>query len=98
MRSVALCCLTLLVACSTAPTTPHDQADAALTPKSVDTYVGNPSTKAYVRRTIEDVLGEPAQSLNRFITADTNIQEFKDARLVELLQQKWASVLTPVEN
>jgi hypothetical protein len=90
-RSVALCCLTLLAACTTGPRTPRDQADAVLTPKRVDTYVGNPSIKPFVRRTIDDVLGEPAQSLNRFVTADTNILEFKDARLVKQLQQKWAS-------
>lgn len=91
MRSVVLCCLTLLAACTTAPITPRDRADAALTPKRVDSYVGNPSTKAYARRTIEDILGEPARSLNRFVTADTNVLEFKDARLVKQLQQKWAS-------
>jgi len=91
MRSVALCCLALLAACTTAPITPRDQTTAALTPKRVDTYVGNSSTKAYARRTIEDVLGEPARSLSRFVTADTNILEFKDARLAKQLQQKWAS-------
>jgi lysophospholipase L1-like esterase len=91
LRSVALVCLTLLAACTTGPIIPSDQADAALSPQRVDTYVGNQSTKPYVRRTVEDVLGEPAQSLNRFVTADTNILEFKDARLVKLLQQKWAS-------
>jgi lysophospholipase L1-like esterase len=90
-RSVALGCLTLLAACTTGPITSRDQADAALTPKRVDSYVGNPSTKAYARRTIEDILGEPARSLNRFVTADTNVLEFKDARLVKQLQQKWAS-------
>lgn len=92
VRSVALCCLTLvLAACTTAPINPRDKLDTALTPQRVETYVGNPSARAYVRRTVEDVLGQPAQSLNRYVSANTNILEFKNARLVQQLQQKWAA-------
>ena len=81
----------MLTACTTTPITRPNEKGIALTPQRVDSFVGNPSTKAYARRSIEDVLGEPARSLSRFVTADTNIFEFKDARLVKLLQQKWAS-------
>ena len=92
MRSVALFCLTLLLAsCTTTPITSSDKPDTALVPKQVDTYVGNPTAKAYVRRTIGDVLGEQAQSLNRYVNANTNVLEFKDRRLIEQLQQKWAT-------
>jgi lysophospholipase L1-like esterase len=92
MRSGTLFFLTLLLAaCTTTPITPQDEAGAGLTPKRVYTYVGNSSTQAYARSTIGSVLGEPARSLNRSVTADTNVLEFKDVKLIKLLQQKWAS-------
>jgi len=91
-RLVSLFCLALLLsACTTVSITPRDKLDAALTPQRVETYVGNPLSKAYSGRTIESVLGEPAQSLNRSITAQTNVLEFKDAKLVRLLQDKWSA-------
>ena len=92
MRSVLLGCATLLlVSCTTAPIAPREKPDTALAPKRVDAYVGNPSAKAYTRRMIEDVLGQQAQSLNRYVTADTNVLEFKDVRLIQQLQQKWSA-------
>ena len=95
IRLASLCCMAMLLAsCTTPPTAPPAKPDTALVPKRVDTFVGNPSAKPYVRRTIESVLGEQAQSLNRFVTADTNILEFKDAKLIQQLQQKWASAKT----
>ena len=95
IRLASLCLMTMLLAsCTTPPVAPPAKPDTALIPKRVDSFVGNPSAKPYVRRTIESVLGERAQSLNRFVTADTNILEFKDARLIQQLQQKWASATT----
>ena len=92
VRGPSLCLVTLLLAsCTTAPLAPREKSGAALIPQRVDTFVGNPSAKPYARRTIEDLLGEPAKSLNRYVTAQTNVLEFKDARLVRQLQQKWAA-------
>ena len=92
VRGPLLCLVTLLLAsCTTAPLAPREKSGAALIPQRVDTFVGNPSAKPYARRTIEDLLGEPAKSLNRYVTAQTNVLEFKDARLVRQLQQKWAA-------
>jgi len=92
VRWVALCLVTLvLTSCTTAPIAPRDKSDAALVPQRVNTFVGNPSAKPYARRTIEDVLGERAQSLNRYVTAQTNVLEFKNARLIQQLQRKWAA-------
>ena len=92
VRGALLCLVTLLLAsCTTAPIAPREKADTALEPKRVTTFVGNPSAKPYARRTIEDVLGQQGQSLNSYVTAQTNIFEFKDARLVKQLQQKWAA-------
>jgi lysophospholipase L1-like esterase len=91
MRWATPCVLTLLlVSCTTAPIIPPEKIQTALVPKRVDTYVGNPKAKPYARRTIEDVLGDQARSLNRFVISDTNTLEFKDARLIQQLQQKWA--------
>jgi len=95
IRSALLGLVTLLVSsCTTAPMLSRDQASGALTPRRVDTFVGNPSAKAYAPRTIDDVLAQQGQSLNRYVTAETNIFEFKDARLVQRLQQKWATAKT----
>ncbi|MEY3630315.1 MAG: hypothetical protein RLY91_2081, partial [Pseudomonadota bacterium] len=95
IRSALLGLMTfLLVSCTTAPSIPQDKASGALTPKRVDTFVGNPSAKAYPPRTVDDLLAQQGQSLNRYVTAETNIFEFKDARLVQRLQQKWATAKT----
>ena len=75
-----------LASCTTAPKPPQDRASGALVPQRVDTFVGNPSAKAYARRTVDDFLAQQGQSLNRYVTAETNIFEFKDARLVQRLQ------------
>jgi lysophospholipase L1-like esterase len=92
VRWASLCLAALVLAsCTTAPIAPREKSDAALVPQRVATFVGNPSAKPYARRTIEDVLGERAQSLNRYVTAHTNIFEFKDARLIQQLQRKWAA-------
>ena len=92
MRGALSCLGTLLLAsCTTAPIAPRETADPGLVPQRVSTFVGNPSAKPYARRTIEDVLGQQAQSLNSYVTAQTNIFEFKDVRLVKQLQQKWAT-------
>jgi lysophospholipase L1-like esterase len=91
VRWASLCLATLvLTSCTTAPIAPREKSDAALVPQRVDTFLGNPSARPYARRTIEDVLGERAQSLNRYVTAQTNVLEFKDARLIQQLQRKWA--------
>ena len=89
----ALLCLAALVltSCTTIQIAPREKSDAALVPQRVATFVGNPTAKPYARRTIEDVFGERSQSLSRYVTAQTNIFEFKDARLVQQLQQKWAA-------
>ena len=89
----ALLCLAALVltSCTTTQIAPREKSDAALVPQRVATFVGNPTAKPYARRTIEDVFGERSQSLSRYVTAQTNIFEFKDARLVQQLQQKWAA-------
>jgi lysophospholipase L1-like esterase len=95
IRSTLLGLMTcLLASCTTAPTIPREKATEALAPQRADTFVGNPSAKAYAPRTIDDVLAQQGQSLNRYVTAQTNIFEFKDARLVQRLQQKWATATT----
>ena len=92
IRSASLCLVTLvLMSCTTAPIAPQKKPETGLTPQRVDTYVGDRSAKAYVRRTIVDVLGEQAGSLNRYVTADNNVIEFKEAGLIRQLQQKWAA-------
>lgn len=95
IRSALLGLVTLfLVSCATGPRPPRDKTTEALIPQRVDSYVGNPSAKAYTRRTVDDLLAQQGQSLNRYVTAETNIFEFKDARLVQRLQQKWAAAKT----
>jgi hypothetical protein len=95
IRSTLLGLVALFLgSCTTAPRPPQEKASGALVPQRVDTFVGNPSAKAYARRTVDDVLAQQGQSLNRYVTAETNIFEFKDARLVQRLQQKWAAAKT----
>ena len=90
MRWVLLCLgVLVLTSCTTAPIAPREKTDTALVPQRVTTFEGSPAAKTYTRRTIEDVFGDRAQSLNRYVTAQTNIFEFKDARLAKQLQQKW---------
>jgi lysophospholipase L1-like esterase len=92
MRWVLLCLgVLVLTSCTTAPIAPREKTDTALVPQRVTTFEGSPAAKTYTRRTIEDVFGDRAQSLNRYVTAQTNIFEFKDARLAKQLQQKWAA-------
>ena len=95
IRSTLLGLITFLLAsCTTTPIVPREKASEALIPQRVDTFVGNSSAKAYARRTVDDFLAQQGQSLNRYVTAETNIFEFKDARLVQRLQQKWATATT----
>ncbi len=84
----------VLASCTTAPEVSRDKTTGALVPRRVDSFVGNPSAKPYARRTVDDLLAQQGQSLNRYVTAETNIFEFKDVRLVQRLQQKWAAAKT----
>ena len=84
IHSALLGLVTLFLgSCTTSPRPPRDGALGALVPQRVDTFVGNPSAKAYARRTVDDFLAQQGQSLNRYVTAETNIFEFSPSAVIE---------------